>query len=154
MAKAGRPLKFKSVNELQKNIDEYFKSCFEEVWVQDQESGKWEQSFDKDGKPVMRQIRPFTITGLALALDTTRDTLLDYEGKKQFSDTIKRAKEIVHNFVEEQCLTRQSPTGCIFNLKNNFGWKDKTETDSNVNVNVSIGSILDELDRRGKHGSG
>lgn len=30
------------------------------------------------------------ITGLALALDTTRDTLMDYEGKDEFSDTIKK----------------------------------------------------------------
>lgn len=101
---AGRPLKFKSSEELQEKIQSYFDEC-------------------------KQNRRPLTITGLALALDTTRDLLLDYEEKDEYSDTIKKAKLFIHNFAEERLFGDGNKTGIIFNLKNNWNWKDKTETD-------------------------
>jgi len=129
--KGGRPLKFKSAKELQQKIDEYFESCFEEVWTQD-EDGKWLPVLDRNGNVIKRQIRPFTITGLALALETTRETLLDYEDRDEFSYTIKAAKQRIENFTEEQLFTNRNTTGVIFNLKNNYGWTDKSEVDTNI----------------------
>lgn len=148
----GRPLKFKSVEELQKKIDDYFADCdphVEEVseWVEARDS-KGQLKKDENGlnylvevkHKVMTKQKPYTITGLALALDTSRETLLDYEKgkyddddpiedhKPEFSDTIKRAKIKCQNYAEVM-LFANSPTGAIFNLKNNYGWKDKTETD-------------------------
>jgi hypothetical protein len=103
--KGGRPLKFKTVKELQKKIDAYFKKCDE----------------DKD---------PYTITGLALALDTSRQGLINYDEKEGFIDTIKKAKLKVENYLETKSLKGDIvPVITIFNLKNNFGWKDKTEHD-------------------------
>lgn len=119
----GRPLKFKTVRELQKKIEEYFLTC-------------WTKKLDQFGNPIkdketgeqiMFQFKPYTITGLAVSLDTTRDTLLDYEDRDKFSDTIKRAKEQCHQYAEEQLYIGKNPTGAIFNLKNNYGWKDKRE---------------------------
>lgn len=148
----GRPLRFSSVDELQKKIDAYFAECDPHMV----ESKQWEVERTKDGKKVkdehgydklieitrkrMTDQIPYTITGLALALDTSRETLLDYEKGKydngdeidgynaDFSDTIKRAKEKVQNYLEMN-LNSTSPTGTIFNLKNNYGWKDKTENE-------------------------
>jgi len=96
---AGRPLKFKTVEELQESIDKYFSMADE-------------------------QDEPITITGLALALDTTRETLCDYGGKDQYSDTIKKAKLKVENAYEKR-LVRRGNGGDIFALKN-FGWVDKS----------------------------
>lgn len=104
----GRPLKFTSLTELQEAIDQYFTDA-------------------KENK------EPYTITGLALALDTSRETLLDYEAKEEFSDTIKRAKLKCHNYAENFLYTGKNATGAIFNLKNNYGWRDKTETDLTTN---------------------
>lgn len=101
---AGRPLKFKTVEELKAKIDAYFSNCAETK-------------------------RPLTITGLAVALDTSRETLMNYEEKEEFFDTVKSAKEIIHNFVEEYLFTGKNVAGAIFNLKNNYGWKEKSETD-------------------------
>jgi len=136
----GRPLKFQSVQELQTKIDAYFADCdphMEEVteWVQARDS-KGQLKKDEHGlnylvqvsHKVMTEQKPYTITGLALALDTSRETLLDYEDKAEFSDTIKKAKDKCHNYVEKSLLTG-NPTGAIFNLKNNYGWKDKTESE-------------------------
>lgn len=107
---AGRPLKFKTVEQLQNAIDLYFISC-------------------EDPEDSTKYIRPLTITGLANALDTSRETLLDYEEKEEYSDTIKRAKGKIHQYVEEYLFIGKNQTGAIFNLKNNYNWKDKTEQD-------------------------
>lgn len=101
----GRPLKFQTVEQLDSMIEEYFSYC----------------DIEK---------KPYTITGLALWLDTTRETLLDYQERPEFSDTIKRAKSKCENWVEENALMNKiNATTAIFNLKNNYGWKDKTEQD-------------------------
>jgi hypothetical protein len=102
----GRPNKFNSKAHISKLIDDYFTIA-------------------------EAKNRPLTISGLALALNTSRQTLLDYEDKAEFSDTIKRAKLKIENWTEEQLFTNKSVAGVIFNLTNNFGWqnrlRDKTE---------------------------
>jgi hypothetical protein len=103
--RGGRPLKFKTLVELQSMIDAYFASTPpEEV----------------------------TITGLALALDTSRETLMDYENRDGFSDTIKRAKLRVQLEYEKD-LRRKGRSGDIFALKN-FGWSDRQQYEHNVNA--------------------
>lgn len=110
MEKVGRPLKFKNVEELQDAIEAYFISC-------------------EDPEKPGTYNRPITITGLANALDTSRETLLEYEERPEYVDTIKRAKGKIHQYVEEYLFTGKNQTGAIFNLKNNYGWKDRTEQD-------------------------
>lgn len=100
MTRRGRPLKFNDIEELKSRIDSYFTNVKQEEW---------------------------TITGLALALDTSRETLMNYEDKEEYFDTIKKAKEMVHNAYEID-LRRKGRSGDIFALKN-FGWTDKTEQD-------------------------
>lgn len=102
----GRPLKFKSVQELQEKIDAYFESV-------------------KEPRAIGGAIyfEPITITGLALALGCHRETLLNYEDKDEFFDTIKTAKTRVEHYAERQLYMGKSATGSIFALKN-FGWKD------------------------------
>lgn len=112
----GRPLKFKSVEELQEKIDAYFASCDEEN-------------------------EPITITGLALALDTTRDTLCDYGERSEFSDTIKKAKLRVENAYEKR-LVRRGNGGDVFALKN-FGWKDTKDIDGNLNIKQALVEFVD-----------
>lgn len=139
--KNGRPMKFKSVEELQEKIDAYFESCYEEVWIQDEE-GEWKPVLDHDGNVKTRMIRPLTITGLAVALDTSRQTLLNYEENGQFFDTIKKAKEKIESFAEEQLFTNPRTAGVIFNMVNNYGWKNKQEHDQNVTVNSKLEDLL------------
>ena len=106
----GRPMKFKSNEELKEKIDKYFADC------------------DEKGKP-------YTVSGLAVALGTTRRTLLDYEEKDEFFHTIKNAKAKIEAFNEEMLYNKNvSTTGVIFNLKNNYGWKDKQEIEADLSV--------------------
>ena len=70
---------------------------------------------------------PYTITGLALALDTTRETLCRWaEDGHELSDTIKKAKTRVEWSVEKMLLKGGQAGGPIFWLKN-FGWTDKVD---------------------------
>lgn len=69
------------------------------------------------------------VVGLAVFLGVDRQTILDYSKKPEFSGTIKKAKARVEAYLEQH-LYGNSVTGSIFNLKNNFGWKDKTEVES------------------------
>ena len=118
---AGRPPIYSNVEELSDAIDDYF-------YTQD--------SIDE----------PYTICGLALHLGLTRQTLINYEGKEEFFDTIKKAKLRVEAYLEKRLLTN-APTGAIFNLKNNFSWADErkhqlsNDPDSPITpvLNVTVG---------------
>lgn len=115
-----RPRKYTKVEDMQKAIDIYFEEC------------------DK------HEI-PYTITGLAIALDfDSRQSLLNYcnyedEEDKSFLDTIKRAKTKCEFDIERGLLSgKYNPTGAIFNLKNNYDWKDKQEIAADVNTDITI----------------
>lgn len=98
-----RPKLYSSVEDMKKIIDDYFEMCDEKE-------------------------KPYTMSGLAYALDMDRKSLLNYSKDEQFFPTIKRAKEKVEQQLEENALMGKSnSTFTIFNLKNNYGWQDKTE---------------------------
>lgn len=112
MAKIGRPLKFKSPEELEKKIQAYFSEC----------------------KNINE---PPTICGLAVALDVDRKTLINYNKKEEYFHTIKKAKAICEYFVEKGALTNKlNPTFSIFNLKNNYGWEDEQKHTGDITVNI------------------
>jgi hypothetical protein len=113
---SGRPRKFKTVEDMQKLIDAYFESC-------------WCDEIDELGNVRKVNIRPYTVTGLCIALDTNRMSLLEYQKDDEFAYAIKRAKAKCENFAEESLFMGKNPAGVIFSLKNNYGWKDKNETE-------------------------
>lgn len=135
--KGGRPLKFKTVAELQQKIDEYFGNCDPHIAKRQVKVMKSDGSSYWAEEDYMTDQVPYTITGLAIALRTTRDTLLDYESGKyddpdrdeetneSFSDTIKAAKQRCQFFAEQHLFTGRNATGAIFSLKNNYGWEDR-----------------------------
>lgn len=104
---AGRPPKYETVEELEEAIELYFET---------------------DAHIDIGDSRIFapTVEGLAYSLGMSRQALLNYEEKPEFVDTIKRAKQRI-GVALEQRLYGNNVTGIIFNLKNNFGWKDKQE---------------------------
>ena len=106
--KGGRPKIYSAPDEMQKDIDKYFKEC------------------DKKEKP-------YTISGLACALNMSRQSIINYENSEEFFDTIKKAKQKVEQQLEENALMgKGNSTFTIFNLKNNFEWKDHVEVKTNA----------------------
>src|SRR5690348_14958095 len=115
----GRPLKFDTVEELETQINLYFDDCDKtedtRVWSHDeiepQEDGKrlctncWKAERSKGCLLVSGKLklpRPYTVTGLALWLNTSRQTLLNYESRDQFFDTIAAAKLKIENYASER----------------------------------------------------
>lgn len=130
----GRPLTFKTAKELQKVIDEYFD------WCENRIKTIWDESKQKE--IVVNNPAPYTMSGLARRMGIDRHTLLNYAEKDEFLATIKAARERIHEDVETRLMEKQA-TGAIFNLKNNFGWRDESHTDitsggESLAPNVSI----------------
>ena len=121
----GRPPKYKSKEEMQEKIDQYFKECEGEL-LKDKDG---EFVFDKNGFPIIVGKRPLTMTGLALALGfSSRQSLLNYKAKKEFLDTITRARARVEQYTEECLFDKNTANGAKFSLSNNFdGWSEKQE---------------------------
>ena len=137
--KGGRPLKFKTEEELATKIEQYFESCWEQkidmwgglVFQKDAKGNKTENA-------VMVQKKPYTVGGLAVFLDCDQELLEEYKKKGRFSATIKRAKQIIYAYKQEFLYSNHNPTGAIFDLKNNYGWKDKTEVDNKHSGNLTV----------------
>ena len=116
----GAPKKFESVEEVQTAIDLFFSKCDD------------------------RQ-EPYTITGLALALKTNRQTLINYQKDEMFFDTITNAKQKCENYVEKYLFTGKNTAGAIFNMINNYrGWKNTNDInvggqpDNELKISVSF----------------
>lgn len=140
--KGGCPPMYKTPEEMQEVIDKYFEDCNGEYVVID-----GCVVTDKNGYPIKTKERPLTITGLALALGFSgRQALLNYEGKPEFVDTIKKAKSRVEQYAEERLFDKDGVNGAKFNLSNNFkGWSEKQQIDSNVNLGPVVFTGSDEI---------
>lgn len=148
----GRPRKFKSAKELDKAIRYYFDSitktepAFESVLVGYKDEEEKEPIYEKvpvlnnAGEQISRTsyFEIPTISGLCLHIGMTRETWRQYETQEEFSYSIKKAKTIIEQYNEEQLYRRDQVTGIIFNLKNNFNWKDKQEVEHNGFIPVKI----------------
>lgn len=112
----GRPPKYSTLEQLTEIADKYF---------QDTPKNEW------------------TVTGLALALDMSREQLMDYQDKDKFAYTIKKYKMMVQQAYEED-LRKKGRSGDIFALKN-FGWTDQRQVDL-TSKGQSLTGLLMEID--------
>jgi hypothetical protein len=138
--------KWKTPLELQKAIDQYFQDC----------DDRKKKIATKEGAVIeIDHPRPYTIEGLCEVLDCDRNTLLNYEkqqGYEPYFRTIKNAKnKIALNKVERGLSGDSNSAVTIFDLKNNHGYKDKTEVDNNNrNLEIPITDWVKGTDRGAK----
>lgn len=148
-----RPLLFKTKEELETKIQEYFRSCWDykrdlfwwrivdKEWTWEKEWKDWKIINQwKHWEYVLERIKPYTVSWLAAFLWTSRETLMNYEEKEEFFDTIKRAKEEIYAFTEESLFWKWA-TWAIFSLKNNYWWVDKQEIDNNIKWELKVNSV-------------
>ena len=135
----GRPPKYKTKEEMQEKIDKYFESCYKPVRIFIKDANKYITLTDEKGEVIKEQYRPFTVTGLADALDMSRETLLRYGEDEEFSDTITRAKRKCELYAEERLYDKDGNRGAMFSLSNNFkDWKEKQSIEANVNTEIKV----------------
>ncbi len=132
----GRPLIYEDPEQLKEAIDEYFAHC----------DARIQQVYDKKSGSVIEIINPepYTMAGLAYSLGIDRRTLLDYSNKEAFYSHVKKGRDKVQLDVERRLMEGQA-TGAIFNLKNNFGYVDKTEVDNNISGELKTGIVDPKL---------
>lgn len=147
MTHAGwRPPKFKSDIELSEKIDNYFASITMSVPRTKAPNNPDMECDDDFREPILNDlweqiidaiyIQIPSILWLCEYLDLHRTNLLDYEELDEFRHTIKKAKQRIEKYNAEQLYRKEQVTGIIFNLKNNFDWKDKSEVDNNTQLSV------------------
>lgn len=125
LGRVGQPPKFKSPEQLQGLINDYFAEC------------------EKTG-------RSATMSGLAVSVGCSRETLLNYSKKDEYFGTLKSAKATIEQYQAELLLDKNtSPVGVIFSLKNNFGWRDDRsvtvthQTIADITKNIEQGDVID-----------
>ena len=130
----GQPMKYKTLTELEEAVDNYFAvDAFMPT-----------ASGETEYLP--------TMAGLALSLDVDRRTIVNYSNNEEYFPTIRKARAKIESFIETR-LYGNNVTGCIFNLKNNFDWKDKqeietkdtTEEVSDEDLNAKILAAMEKL---------
>lgn len=110
-------LAFTDPEELEQRIEEYFQSRVRKRKI-----------YPRDGDPYEEEYQvPPTMAGLALALDTTRQTLLAYSRGDEprdpaFVPIIARAKMRIAEFAEEALYVREASNGAKFALEVNHGY--------------------------------
>lgn len=141
-----RRIKWNSVEHLQGLIDEYFASCYGVIY--NPKTGL--PFYDTEGRPRIGQIKPFTLSGLALYLHVAPSmfrkymsedvnelgypTPADYRGP-QYSDIINEARWRIEAFAEENLYDKDSFMGGKFVLDAAFGWtgrKEQAEIDTMI----------------------
>lgn len=106
---------FKSVDELERYITAYFKGLEYEKT----------ETVTRHGQKITyksKSMRPPTISGLALSLNVSRRTLLNYSKKDEFSHVLARAKNRIAAWNEAALFSRETYKGARFNLVVNFGY--------------------------------
>ncbi len=120
--RVGRPRVIDSPTQMMVLINEYFEIC--------------------DCKGV-----PYTIAGMGVYLGFSgNEEFMRYLEYQEYYQTIKTAKYIIESQRSQaliQCKT--SPVGMIFDLKNNFGWKDVTEVKHTGSLQLSSAEIDHKL---------
>ena len=158
--KGGKPLLFDTPEKLEKALNDYFDSItitelkYQLVKVGEDEEGKpiYEQEpiLNNKGTQVTRTryYENPSILAMCRHIGTTRETIREYEMREGYVDTIKKAKARVEEYLENELYRKEQVTGVIFNLKNNFGWKDKQEIETSgettVNNRVDLTAISTE----------
>lgn len=157
--RVGAPKKY-DAKGLERAVKRYFKSISREVKLtekiptgQKDEMGHMifedREVVNALGKPVVvtEYLVPPTVGGLSDYLGIHRDTWNDYcnhTKHPEFSDTTTYAQGRIHAYLERESLTRQGKDlkGVLFNLENNFGYKERLEM-SNETVEGYLQKILE-----------
>lgn len=134
----GGERKFLTPEHLQSMVNEYFESCRGPTFDKDGNLLR-----DDNGNLIKVQVRPFTLSGLALHLGLSTETLRKYktgqldtildemraetEDYLTFSRVILRAKQVIEAYAEGRLYDRDGSNGARFVLDCCYGWVSRKE---------------------------
>lgn len=165
MGVGGRPKEY-TRESLRRAVDRYFKSITRSVKLTEPvDTGKKDKYghaiieqrpvLNRLGKQVevIQYVVPPSKGDLATALGIHRSTWDNYHDKEkypEFADIVAEADGMIQTWNEKELLTRDGKNvkGIIFNLENNYGYRERIDT-----RHTGIGEFLAELDSQGTEGS-
>lgn len=128
---AGRPKKYTKAG-LQKAVDGYFASISRTVTARDEAGDLMYNDAGWEIK-ITQYIRPPSVSGLCLHLGIDRSTWQNYGDARlhpELAGVVAQARVRMEAYLEEQLITREKNVqGLIFNLQNNYGWREKREVE-------------------------
>ena len=127
--KGGRKRRFDSPAALAKASKSYFNSCWRPKVNAD---GRLVYA---DGKLVFEQFRPYTMSGLALFLGISSETLRKYGKEQEYGEIISTARQYVEMYTEEQLM--QGIATAKVSLEHNFGW-NKAEGSCDEEIKIVL----------------
>lgn len=172
--KPGRPKKYTAAS-FQRACEEYFDSiCYEKpkmskvpVWDDNgypvlddfgHQMYRFEQVVTRNGDQAMETIwtEPPSLTGLCLYLGIDRATFARYgsydpenpEESEKFCNTVSRARGRVEAYLESRLEDKSAARGAIFNLQNNFGWKEKKEMELGAGAQKAMAAATMTMDEK------
>lgn len=124
--KIGRPYKYEPA-EVEERIRAYFLDCV-----------------DKARRP--------TLTGMAIALDVSYDTFIDWQRdtSKPFHNTLQRARLLIQDYEEQMTLEgKTNQIYAIFRDKSRWGFREASEVV--LTPNNPLGDLIDEEQLRRRY---
>jgi len=135
--KGGRPKEL-TVQQIEEAFEKYLQDCA---------SATEEVATAKGVVVVSKPEVPVWEYFVSVYLKMTREGMSHYEsspGYEQFFDTIKRIKQHIYSCkVRAVGNGKGSTTGLIFDLKCNYGWRDKQEIDVNHGGEIKVTMNID-----------
>lgn len=137
---AGRLKKY-TKKSLREAIEAYFRSISHTVSVRDDTGGIIRNDDGEDIRTVQFVVPP-SITGLCLYLGIDRSTWQNYADAEKHPELVgicQGARTRIEAYLEQELLTREKGVqGIIFNLQNNYGWKQKQEVELGKDTRESM----------------
>lgn len=149
----GQKRRFVSPEHLQCMVNEYFESCNGPLLDR-----YGNLVYDKEGHLVKTQVEPWTVSGLALYLGVSTNTLKQYklgridslldemkvdtDDYMTFSSVVLKAKQKIESYAEKRLYDRDGQQGARFVLDNAFNWvsrKEQAEIDKMIQESVLKG---------------
>lgn len=123
---------------LKKAVERYFASISRVVPVTERKATGQKDSYGHDvygdvpvcnglGKALYRTeyLVPPTVVGLCLELKISRDTWNSYCNDPEYADTTTRVRGLMQCWREEALHTRKDVRGLIWDLENNYGYRER-----------------------------
>lgn len=146
----GQKRRFVSPEHLQCMVNEYFESCNGPLLDR-----YGNLVYNKEGQLVKTQVEPWTVSGLALYLGISTNTLKQYklgridslldemradtDDYMTFSSVVLKAKQKIESYAERRLYDRDGQMGARFVLDNAFQWvshKEQAEIDKMIQEGV------------------